>query len=205
MASGSEKSAAKVAGILLAAGQSTRMGEKNKLLLPLGGRPLILHPLQAMQEAGLTPIVVVLGHERERIARILPGRVRVVENPRFVSGMASSIAAGIAALQATVRGAFLVFADMPLLTPHHFRQLLRRFASENRIVVPCVGKRRGHPVLFGRKYFPELANLTGDHGARGLLEKYAQCVVTVDVGDEAVFADIDDPETFEKLQKRWEK
>ncbi len=193
-----------MAAVVLAAGKSSRMAGGNKLLLPFRGRPLILHTLAALRDAGLSEIVVVVGHERERLQAVLPDSITVVFNPDYEEGMASSIRAGIAALPPQVDAAFIVQGDMPLLHADILRTLIRRYDPEkaNRIIVPVYRGRQANPVLFPRAYFPELLQLQGDTGAKRLLAERAAVIVAVPMDDPAVVTDIDTPEAYERLQRQ---
>ncbi|MDQ7054258.1 MAG: nucleotidyltransferase family protein [candidate division KSB1 bacterium] len=194
----------RVAAVVLAAGKSSRMAGENKLLLPFRGRPLILHTLAALRDAGLSQIVVVVGHERERLRAVLPDRITVVFNRDYEEGMASSIRAGIAALPSQVEAAFIVQGDMPLLHADILRMLMSRYDSEqaNSIIVPVYRGRQANPVLFPRAYFPELLQLQGDTGAKRLLAERAAVIVPVPMEDPAVVTDIDTPEAYERLQRQ---
>jgi len=193
-----------VAAVVLAAGKSSRMAGGNKLLLPFRGRPLILHTMAALRDAGLSEIVVVVGHERERLQAVLPDGITVVFNPDYEEGMASSIRAGIAALPPQVDAAFIVQGDMPLLHADIMRTLIRRYDPEkaNRIIAPVYRGRQANPVLFPRAYFPELLQLQGDTGAKRLLVERAAVIVPVPMDDPAVVTDIDTPEAYERLQRQ---
>ena len=193
-----------MAAVVLAAGKSSRMAGGNKLLLPFRGRPLILHTMAALRDAGLSEIVVVVGHERERLQAVLPDGITVVFNPDYEEGMASSIRAGIAALPPQVDAAFIVQGDMPLLHADIMRTLIRRYDPEkaNRIIAPVYRGRQANPVLFPRAYFPELLQLQGDTGAKRLLVERAAVIVPVPMDDPAVVTDIDTPEAYERLQRQ---
>ena len=163
-----------VVGILLAAGQSRRMGAVNKLLAPLAGKPLVRHAAEAMLAAGLDEVIVVVGHEADKVAAALDGLpVRPVFNPHHASGQATSVATGIGALAADVSDVMIGLGDMPLLTADMMDRLLRAHLDQadhhRRITMPLVGGKRGNPVVWGRAFFPELAALSGDSGGRQLL------------------------------------
>src|SRR5262245_33179721 len=106
---------ANLAAILLAAGFSRRMGGENKLLKPLGGRPLVAHAIDTVSKLGLGQMVVVLGQSAEALAPLLPGDATAVRNPRSAEGMGTSLATGAAALDAAMAGVFVVLGDMPLV------------------------------------------------------------------------------------------
>ena len=152
--------------IVLAAGLSTRTGERNKLLLPLAGKPLIAHAVEAALGALADTVHVVTGHQSDRVAAALNDyTINIVHNPNYAEGMSSSIKSGIRALPTELDGVVLCLGDMPLVVSHHLDLLINNFA----VNVPCAPyyrERRGHPVLFPRSMFSDLLQLSGDTGAR---------------------------------------
>lgn len=185
-----------IAGILLAAGMSTRMG-RNKLLIDVEGRPMVACAADAALAAGLDPVVVVTGHDAGNVRAALAGRsVVCVHNPDYVTGMLGSLKAGITALPGEANGAVVCLGDMPDVTAAHIACLLAAFDGERRICVPVCQGRRGHPVVFGRAYFPEILSLEGDVGARAVVRAHADAVRQVDMDDEAILTDLDTPESL---------
>lgn len=181
-----------VAALVLAAGGSRRMGGGHKLTAPLGDRPLVAHAVDAALASRARPVVVVTGHEAEAVRGCLPGRdVVFVENPEWSTGLASSLRAGLASLPDAVGGVLVCLGDMPRVQAATLDALLSAFTGPAAIVVPAYQGRRGHPVLFGRGHFVEMARLTGDVGARELLERHPPRVVAVD--DPGVLVDVDTP------------
>jgi molybdenum cofactor cytidylyltransferase len=194
-----------VAGIVLAAGRSARMAPRNKLLLELDGAPLVRRVADAALGAGAAPVVVVTGHDRADVERALAGLpVQLAHNPRYADGLARSLETGIRALPQAVGGALILLGDMPRIAARHLRLLLRAFAPEQGagVCVPVWQQRRGNPVLWGARYFPELLELTGDRGARGLLDRHAAALREVAMPDDAVLVDVDGPEAFARLAAR---
>jgi len=192
-----------VAGIVLAAGLSTRMGARNKLLQPLRGKPILRHATEAQLEAGLSPVFVVTGHERDAVTAALADLpVRVVYNPDYASGLASSLKSGIAALPNGVQGAVVSLGDMPNVTPQVIEQLVaaHTMRPEALAVVPTLFGQRGNPVLLAREIFPAVSLLTGDRGARRLLDEAGERVVEVAFEDPAIAIDVDTPEALRALQ-----
>ncbi len=191
------------AAVVLAAGASNRMGSKNKLLADLAGEPVLRRTVSNVLSSRLRPVIVVTGFEAERVGRALAGLpVNLVHNAGFAEGMATSLAAGIAAVPEGVDGAVICLGDMPLIKNDVINALIDAYAPENNrtIAVPVHAGRRGHPVLWARRYFVDLQHLTGDSGARGLLEDNVACVVEVEVSDNAIFADADTPEALAGLR-----
>jgi len=192
--------------IILAAGRSQRMGERNKLLLDVGGRPVLARVLQAFAAAPLSEILVITGAQHERVAALVKraSGARAVHNPTFSSGMASSIRRGIRATDPEAAGYALCPGDLPLLSPQTVAELCRTFAAETapRIVVPTVDGRQGHPVLFDGSFREALLSLEGDRGARRLVHADETPLTCVPVEDEGILRDVDTPEALATARRR---
>lgn len=195
--------APRVAAVVLAAGRSTRMGS-NKLLAPFGDAPLLCRMLDAVLASQARPVVVVTGHEAEAVRAAIGERpVTIAHNPDYASGMASSLKAGLAAVDDPVDGAIVCLGDMPLVGAAHINRLIAAFnPTEGRtICLPVREGRRGNPVLIGRRFFPLLMTLTGDVGARQVVADNGDSVCEVEfVGDEAIFADVDTPDALRRAE-----
>lgn len=184
-----------MAAIVLAAGLSRRMGDANKLLASLGGRPVVRHAVEAALAAGLDPVVVVTGHQSEQVLAALEGLpIRAVRNPDAHMGISTSIAAGVRAV-GPVEALAILLGDMPWVAPTDIVSLVAAFAPEKHhsICVPVAAGRRGNPVLWGARYFEELSRLEGDAGARALLDRYPDEVCAVPVEGTGVLRDVDVP------------
>lgn len=193
--------APRVAAVVLAAGQSSRMGE-NKLLADLGGLPMIRRTVEAMRQAADMTLVVT-GRDASAIeAAVRDPGARFVHNPRYAEGLAGSLREGIAALPADVDAAVVALGDMPLVGPEVVRRLIAAFspAEHRSICVPVFGGERGNPVLWGRQHFQALQALSGDRGARTLFDSLAEEVVEVAMQDDAVLTDADTPEALARLR-----
>jgi molybdenum cofactor cytidylyltransferase len=195
----------RIACVVLAAGRSTRMGPRNKLLEELGGRPVVRRTVEAVLASRARPVVVVTGHQADEVEAVLAGLdVTFVHNAEFASGMASSLRAGIAALPDRLDGAIVALGDMPEVGPAHLDRMIAAFEpKEGRsIVVPVHEGRRGNPVLWGAELFAAMDRLTGDVGARQLMADSADSVVEVDLGSPAVHVDLDTPEALAEARGR---
>lgn len=195
----------KIAAIVLAAGRSTRMGERNKLLLDLHGKPMIARTVAAI-EGTATPIIVVTGHDADAVAQVLKtARVTIVHNPRYADGMATSLKAGLGALPLDADGVLICLGDMPAVTSAAIGQLIAAFnPTEGRaIVVPIYQGKRGNPVLFAHSFVDEMRTAEGDVGARALLSAHADAVYEVET-DAGVLADADTPAAFAALKAEFE-
>jgi molybdenum cofactor cytidylyltransferase len=195
----------RVAAIVLAAGRSTRMGAHNKLLAHLDGKPMVRVVVETALASKARPVLVVTGHMAAEVDSTLAGLdVRLVANPDFATGLASSLKAGIRAVPADCDGALILLGDMPRIAPQHVDRLLDAFmAGPEGIVVPVHEGRQGNPVLWPHRHLSLLLQLEGDAGARRLIAARPDEVREVDLGTTAIFADIDTPEELAQvLQNR---
>ncbi len=186
-----------IAAILLAAGSSRRMGD-NKLLLQAEGQPMVRRAAVLCQAGGLSPIIAVLGHQAAQVEQALADLpVRCVLNEDFATGMASSLTTGLAALPADAPAVLVCLGDMPRITLDDVFALCAAFAPEEgrAICIPVHDGRRGNPVLLGRQIFADLACISGDQGAKTIIQKHAALVVEVPAGP-GVLMDIDTPEAY---------
>jgi molybdenum cofactor cytidylyltransferase len=193
-----------VAAVVLAAGSSRRMGEVNKLLVEIDGAPMIAGVVDAILATRARPVVVVTGHDDARVRAALAGRdVTFVHNPEHAAGMSTSLRAGVGQLGEDLDGALICLADMPRVRPAHLEALLGAFDPDDgrTICVPTWERRRGNPVLFAARYFPEMRLVQGDVGARALLEKHADAICYVPMDDRGVTLDVDTPEALEGLRR----
>ncbi len=202
--------APRVAVLVLAAGRSTRMGGPNKLLAEADGRPLVVHAVEAALASQTVEVVVVLGHMadevRGTIEKAVPttSRLRFVVNPDFAEGLSTSVRAGVAALGKDIDAAVVQLGDMPGVGPALLDRLMAAFSPvEGRsICVPTVAGKRGNPVLWARRFFPEIAKLSGDSGAKHLIGEHADLVCEVEMAGEAAVTDIDTPEALAAWRAR---
>lgn len=171
-----------VAGIVLAAGASSRMG-RPKMLLPLGGTTLLASVAQALLDGGLARVVVVLGHEARAVRREarLPEdtRLDVVVNDGWASGMASSLRRGLEAC-ADADAALVALGDQPGMTADRVRRIVAAWAPGGSLVLPVQDGRAGHPVLFARRLWPELAALRGDVGGKEVVLRHLAEAVQIE-------------------------
>ena len=180
-----------IAAIVLAGGLSRRAGSTNKLLLPLGNEVLIVHSVEAALTSLAEPVVVVTGHDAGRLREALGSRnVIYTHNIDYSEGQASSIRCGINALPLDTDGALICLGDMPRVQPQHLNTLVESF-TPNTISVPTCAGRRGNPVLFPARLFPQLNKLTGDIGGRELIDNDSISVIEVEVNSDAIFYDVD--------------
>lgn len=186
----------RIAALVLAAGRSSRMGADNKLLAEVDGIPMALRAVNAARASRAAGVVAVVGHQAAEVGAMLCGSgATIVDNPDYAQGMSASLRRGIAALPADVDAVLVVLGDMPRITAAHLDRLIAAFdPADPAIVVPERDGRRGNPILWPREFFAAMCALTGDQGARGLLERYPERIRRVAIDDEAIFLDVDRPE-----------
>ena len=191
-----------VAAVVLAAGRATRMGS-NKLLAEAGGKALLRHVVDAAFVSRARPVIVVTGHEAEAVAAALAGTaIRVVHNPHYAEGLSTSLKAGIAAVPAEAAAAVILLGDMPAVTGSLIDALIEAFAQAPHMaaVVPVHVGERGNPALLSRRIFSEVPRLTGDRGARPLLDAHSDVLEIA--GGSAVALDIDTPAALAALRRK---
>ena len=185
--------------IVLAAGESRRMGSQ-KMLLPYGSTTVIAHIADQLLESAVHEIIVIVGHEGDRVAAELSGRaVSVVSNPDYTTGMLSSVRCGLRALPAACRTVLVALGDQPGITSALVNALVSAYEkSEKAILVPLYQGRRGHPLLFAKSYRDEIQTHYDDVGLRGLLRAYPDEVLEEKVDTAAVLSDMDYPEDYRR-------
>ena len=190
--SGGESEPPTVGGVLLAAGDSTRFGEDNKLLAALDGTPVVRHAAETLV-AALPSVVAVLGHEADRVQAALdPLDVETVHNDRYRDGQSTSVAVGVDfarehGWEAVVFG----LGDMPAVESETVETLVGAYRDGNGAVLfPTHEGNRGNPVLFDRSHYADLAAVEGDRGGREIVREYGSAVP---VDDPGVRRDVDEP------------
>jgi molybdenum cofactor cytidylyltransferase len=189
-----------VAGIVLAAGPSTRMGE-NKLLLRLEGETVLARAVRCATAAGLDPVIVVLGHEAARVAAHLEGLpCRTVVNPDYALGMNSSARAGIAAVPPAARAAVVLLADMPFVTDRMLAAVVERYReSDAPLVLSEYGGVQAPPTLYDRSLFAELGSPEGEGCGKRVVRRHRGEARVLE-WPAAALADLDRPEDFERIK-----
>lgn len=183
---------ARVAGVVLAAGTSARYGDANKLLARVDGERIVTRSVRPYLDAAVDPVVVVVGHEATRVRAALPEAVRVVHNPDYADGQASSVRTGIDAV-ADADAAVVGLGDMPFVRSETVSLLARAFrAGAGDPLATAFDGQRGNPVCFGRQWFDALRDVNGDTGGREILLT-APDAALVETGDPGVRRDIDRP------------
>jgi molybdenum cofactor cytidylyltransferase len=193
-----------IAAVVLAAGQSRRMGTINKLTIDIEGKPMLRRVVEAVTASAAKPVIVVTGHERQQVEAALAGlAVQTVFNPDYAAGLSTSLKRGLTSLPATVEGAVICLGDMPLVSAHELDQLVAAFnpVEGRAIVVPTRRGKRGNPVVISKSFFAELAGIGGDIGAREVIAAHPEQVAEVEMEGDGVLTDIDTPQALAKLAR----
>ena len=199
------RSAPLIAGLILGAGRSRRMAPHNKLLVTdKSGKTMIARVVDNVLSSNARPILVVTGHQAEQLETALGGRpVRYVHAPDYAEGLSASLKAGIAAVPPECAAALVCLGDMPLVTGRMIDRLLSMYDPDagRLIVLPTFRGKQGNPMLWDRRFFPEILQISGDSGARFLVGKHAESVCEVEMADDAVLRDFDTTELLATLPK----
>ncbi len=195
----------KIAGVILAAGSASRMGETKQLLL-FKGRPMIEHVINNARQSNLYEIIVVLGHDTDKIQQVIDfSGTKKVTNNEYLQGQSTSIIQGVKTISPICDAAMFLLADQPFITSNIINNIINAFeASQKSIIIPYYKKNRGNPVIFERALFPDLNLLSGDTGPRVLFNKFKNSIFKVplyDKNDKAILIDIDTKDDYQKLIK----
>src|SRR5271170_129136 len=205
MVSTRDKANSRVGAVILAAGRSTRMGEA-KQLLPLGESTVLEQTLRNVRGAAIDEIVLVLGSSAETIRQRLRitavEGLKVVVNQNYNEGMASSLRAGLSAVDPHIDAALIVLADQPFVRPETLDRIVdQHLSSGAQIVIPLYRGFRGNPVLLDRSVFHEVMALDGDIGCRAIFGNHLEGIVKVEVEDVGILLDIDNKDDYERLRR----
>lgn len=184
--------------IILAAGESTRMGA-HKMLLPYNGRTVIEHIVKEVGESPISEIVVVTGHNATDVTDCLTdSTARIVLNEHYREGMLSSVRCGLGEMSPESTAALICLGDQPSLRTQTITTLLDHHAtSEKGILVPTYNDKRGHPLLIAAHYREEILTHYDDVGLRGLLQAHPNDLETLPLNTDAILQDIDTPEDYQ--------
>lgn len=205
------------ATIILAGGTSSRMGgDRNKLLLPLDDRPVLLHVIEAALASRAQPVLLVLGHQTEEVraqlrAFLPEGTIEIVENPDYRQGMSTTLQTGLHALltkdyKKDLTGVIFLLGDQPMINARIIDSLLAcREQTQKRIILPLYQGQRGNPVIFSLDFANELMQIRGDEGGRSVLKNHPDDIATLEIGKLAANFDVDTWEAYLKVQAAWQK
>jgi molybdenum cofactor cytidylyltransferase len=187
-----------LSAILLAAGESKRMGEP-KQLMPLGSSTLVGQAIDNLLNASVDETIVVVGHKAKEITKAIATKpVKIMLNPNYRQGMSTSIIAGLILVDPKSQAVMLALGDQPLVASQTINQLIEAFNNQNKgIAVPTHQGKRGHPIIFAIRYKPELMELEGDIGGREILQRHPEDILEVAVDSESVITDINTQEDYQ--------
>ncbi len=192
-----EKEDPKIAALILAAGQSRRMGPENKLLALIDDKPILRHVAENLASAGFENMSMVVGHEADQVRNLVWDMpIDIIENPDYAEGLSTSLKAGMRNLQDDFEGVIVCLGDMPFVSPDQFQKMIDAFDPiEGRaIVVPTFKGKRGNPVLLSSQFAEEVEKISGDMGAKAIISENDHLVHSVEFDSDAIFTDIDTPQ-----------
>ena len=193
----------RISATVMAAGQSTRMDNTNKLLLIIDGNPMVKRVCESLLTTGFDPVVVVTGFEKNKVEAALNKlELQFTHNSHWADGMATSIFSGLVALPYNTDGNLIALGDMPFVSVETLEKLKNSFISHEgkHIIYPKHDGQQGNPVLFPEKYFDEIMSSTGDRGCKRVLRKYPDDAVPVPIDSNEVILDCDTNEDYLKLK-----
>ncbi len=198
-----------ISAIVLAAGESKRMGAQNKLLLPLGEKTLIENSVDNILASDVSEVVIVLGHQAERVKEVLQNRLpncrmKFVENSAYQEGMTTSIQTGMKAIAADSEGVMVCLSDLPFLQTDELNELIHAFGeavkkNEKQIVLPAFQGQRGNPVIFSVYYKSEILAYQGLNGCQGVIKQNPAQVLKIEMRTANALKDIDTKSDYETL------
>lgn len=190
----------KISAILLAAGESTRMGEVNKLLLPFGDKTMVEHIIVLLLQSEIEQITVVIGHESDKVKnKINHKAVHFVFNKDYKTGMTSSIKTGLRE-HLNDDGVLVCLGDMPFLKTADINLIIKHF-QPGKIIIPSFKKKMRNPVLFSKKFFNAMLQHKEKNGCKAILQANEENVISVEISDGDRFIDIDKPEDYDAFIK----
>ena len=193
-----------ISALILAAGQSKRMGQENKLFLPLGGEALLVKLVKSVCDSDVSQVLVIVGHEAEQVRVELNNLpVSFVYNPNFSEGMTTSIKSGIKKVSQDCDGFLICLADMPFVSTTEIDKLIFAYAHNRKkggkiIVVPVFRGQRGNPVLFSRDFQNDILKHEKNSGCKGIINNHSESVMEIEMDNDNILLDVD---TFEDYQR----
>ncbi len=193
----------KIAGVILAAGSASRMGQ-TKQLLPFGKNTLLGQVFQNAGESALHEIIVVLGHNGDEIEKVIDfSGARVIRNIGYSKGQSTSLIKGLENVSSICDAAIFLLGDQPLVTAAIINRLIEAFETSSApIIIPYCNGKRGNPVIIARSLFHRLKSLTGDTGPRVLFDEFKKSILKVSIPDKAILIDVDTKDDYKKLKSK---
>ena len=187
-----------ISAILLAAGQSKRMDGENKLTKKIQGIPLIKLSVKNILASSIDELIIVLGHQKEIIEELIDKKekIKCVFNKNFESGMASSIKIGLDNLSEKTESFFICLGDMPMVSHDIYDQLIKS-KDKKKIIIPTYKGQQGNPVLFDRSMKEKIAEITGDSGAKKILDKNREKIFNFEINNETILKNYNTLDSFD--------
>ncbi len=189
-----------ISAILLAAGQSKRMNGENKLTKEIQGIPLIKLSVKNILASSINELIIVLGYQKEIIEKLIDKneKIKFIFNKNFENGMASSIKTGLDNLSKGTEAFFICLGDMPMVNHDIYNQLIK--SKDNKeIIVPTYKGQQGNPVLFDKSMKEIVMNITGDVGAKKILELNKDKILNLEINDQNITRGFDTQDNFNHL------
>ena len=193
-----------ISAVILAAGESKRMGKQNKLLLPVAGEALLVKLIKSVCDSEVGQVIVVIGHEAEKIRRELNNfPLSFVYNPNFSEGMTTSIKSGVKEVSPDCDGYMICLADMPFINTSEINKLIHAYA-QNRIkekrliVIPVYQRHRGNPVLFSTEFREDILEHKMEYGCKGVIMNNFESVKEIEMDDDSMLLDVDTLEDYQR-------
>ena len=196
-----------ISAVILAAGESRRMGKQNKLLLPIGGEALLVKLVASVCASDVGQVLVVIGHEAEKIRRELNEfPLNFVYNPNFSEGMTTSIKHGVKEVSNECDGLLICLGDMPFINTSEINKLIHayvknRIKGEGLIVVPVFKRQRGNPVLFSIEFRNDILDHKKESGCKGVIKNHSESVMEIPMDNDNILIDVDNLEDFQRVSK----
>ena len=193
-----------ISAVILAAGESKRMGKQNKLLLPVAGEALLVKLIKSVCDSDVGQVIVVIGHEAEKIRRKLNNfPLSFVYNPNFSEGMTTSIKSGVKEVSPDCDGYMICLADMPFINTSEINKLIHaydqnRIKEKRLIVIPVYQGHRGNPVLFSTEFREDILEHKMEFGCKGVIMKNFESVKEIEMDDDSMLLDVDTLEDYQR-------
>jgi molybdenum cofactor cytidylyltransferase len=189
-----------LSGLILAAGNSKRMGSGNKLLKKIDDLPMINHTINAAIKSNLNDLFIITGYESFKVKNTLNSfKVNIIRNMNWKEGIGSSISIGVRTIKNLSDGLMIILGDMPFTESSIINDLIKNFRKD-KIIIPTKKGKKGHPILFPLNFFKDLEGLKGDRGARQFIDNNESKIFSMEVSSNSIFYDIDTKEDLVKIQ-----
>jgi len=196
-----------ISAVILAAGESRRMGKQNKLLLPVGGEALLVKLVKSVCASDVVQVLVVIGHEAEKIrSELNEFSLSFVYNPNFSEGMTTSIKSGIKRVSQDCDGFLICLADMPFINTLEINKLIhayvqKRIKGKRLIVVPVFRGHRGNPILFSSEFRNDILEHNKESGCKGVIMNNSESIMEIEMDNDNILFDVDTLKDFQRAKE----